>query len=240
MLRVYIGWDPRDEMAFRACVASLRAHSSIPLEIIPLRDHELRARGLYWRSYHVEPSGQMIDDREQRPFSTQFSFTRFAIPLLDSGDDWALFCDADMFWRADVAQLLALAADDKDLMCVQHLHEPPETVKMDGVEQLRYLRKNWSSLFLLRPGKCPISRYTLNTGTGIFLHGFLWVPQDRIGALPESWNWLEGWSAREISPDVVHYTRGVPNMLGNHLPFAEEWWAAARAWQPGMNREGLT
>lgn len=238
-LRVYVGWDPRDELAFRACVASLKARASIPLEVVALRDHLLRQRGVYWRSYHVEPTGQMIDARDGRPFSTQFSFARFAIPLIDPRDDWVLFCDADMLWRDDVAKLLVLgeAQPDKALLCVQHDHRPPEASKMDGVAQGGYARKNWSSLMLLRPASCRrsgLTAYVLNNWAGRELHGLRWLPDAAVGALPPPWNWLEGWSAPEIDPCVVHYTRGTPDMLGEALPYAAEWFAALAAWGPEM------
>lgn len=235
-LKVYIGWDPRDEIAFRAAAASMLSHSSIPVDIIALKDHELRARGVYWRGYTVEPSGQMFDERDGKPFSTQFSFTRFAIPLIDQTDDWVVFIDADMLFRADIKELLQLADSDKSIMCVQHRHTPPEHKKMDGVLQTVYARKNWSSVMLLRPARCTITRYQLNNSTGTFLHGLLWQEQSTIGALPEEWNWLEGWSSPEIEPKLLHYTRGTPDMLGDHLPHSQEWHGQARLYNLHMTR----
>lgn len=238
-MRVYIGWDPRDELAFRACVVSLRRYSSIPLDIYPLKDYDLRHLGIYHRPYHVEHNGQMIDSKELRPFSTQFSYTRFAVPFLEKGMEPVLFCDADMLWRRDIADLLALADDSKAIMCVQHDHRPPETRKMDGIVQAHYLRKNWSSLMLIRPELCTINKLTLNTASRLYLHGLLWQKEETIGNLPQCWNWLEGWSDGGIEPAVVHYTRGTPDMLGDQLPFAKEWWEAVAAWKPEMNHHGI-
>lgn len=238
-MRVYVGHDPRDELAFRACVASLRKHSSISLDIYPLYDHQLRRRGLYDRPYRVTETGQMIDTRDGRPFSTLFSFTRFLVPLIDRGDDWVLFCDADFLWRKDVAKLLALADDTKAVMCVKHDHRPPEMVKMDGVAQAKYPRKNWSSLMLMRPKKCGVTREMVNFNSGSYLHGLYWQDDEGIGALPEEWNWLEGWSSTAVPPAAVHYTRGTPDMLGDKLPYADDWRAAVAYWRPGMNYEGI-
>lgn len=235
-LTVYVGYDPRDEMAMRACVSSLREHSSIKLDIVLLRDHELRRRGVYWRGYRVQGNGQMIDDRDGKPFSTHFSFTRFAIPLIDDSSNLVLFCDADMLFRDDILNLLKQADASKDLLCVQHDHVPPESVKMDGVIQTQYARKNWSSFMLMRPSECKITPYQLNNQSGSYLHALCWQPEETIGALPETWNWLEGWSSPSINPSVVHYTRGTPDMIGNNLPFAEEWWQAVDDWRPDMCR----
>lgn len=237
-MKVYIGYDVKDELAFRACVSSLVKHSTIPLEIIPLKDHELRKKGVFWRSYAVEENGQMIDDKDGKPFSTNFSFTRFAIPLIDDSDEWVLFCDADMLFRADIAELLKLVDDEKSLMCIQHNHKPPEATKFYGMKQERYFRKNWSSFMLMRPSECKITPYTLNNQSGSFLHGLFWADDSEIGSLPEEWNWLEGWSDDKINPKVVHYTRGTPDMLGS-LPYSDEWWDAVDMWKPKMNKNGI-
>ncbi len=235
MMKVYVGWDARDELAFRACVSSLRAHASESIEIIPLKEYDLRRRGIFNRAYTVESSGQMIDAVDKRPFSTTFTFTRFAIPLIDQTDDWVLFCDADFLWRSDPALLFKQADDTKNLMCVQHQYAPPENTKFDGMLQQQYKRKNWSSLMLMRPKRCRITKEELNAESGRYLHQFQWMPDDRIGALPHGWNWLEGWSDPKIDPAAVHYTRGTPDMLGDDLPYSDEWWKAVNAWKPFMN-----
>ena len=154
MIRVYIGWDPRDAVAFEVCRKTLLDRSSIPLTIIPLKDWELRRKGVYWRPYRVDERGQRWDDRDGKPFSTDFSFTRFCIPLLEeykSGP--VLFCDPDMLWRTDVAELFDLYDPAKAVQCVQHDHRPPETEKGVGLQTV-YHRKNWSSMMLLNPAKC--------------------------------------------------------------------------------------
>lgn len=229
--RVYIGWDPRDELAYRACEESLLTLSTVDLEIIPIKDHELRRKGVYWREYVVEPNGQRIDQRDGKPFSTEFSFARFAIPLIDDTAGPVLFCDADMLWRDDVAKLFALYDPKYAVQCVQHDYQPKEGKKFDGMLQERYFRKNWSSVMLLNPSMCKLTRYQLNNFEGSFLHALLWQPDDEIGALPPEWNVLDGWNECE-NPSVYHYTRGTPDMLGNDLPFANEWWNAVNRWLP--------
>ena len=227
-LRVYIGWDPRDIAAFAVCQASLLHHASIPVEIVALKDWELRARGLYWRPYHVDERGQMWDARDGKPFSTAFSYTRFCVPLLeDYGAAPVVFCDADMLWRADVAELVELAGDAA-VACVKHQHRPPEREKMGGLIQTVYARKNWSSLMVLRPGRCPgLTPYAVNNMPRDWLHGLCWIDEAAVRALPEVWNWLEGWSDPELDPKVVHFTRGTPDMPGcEEAAYAADWWGA--------------
>ena len=229
MVKVFVGWDQRDALAYRVCEASILEHASIPVEIIPLKDWELRPKGCYWRAYRVDDRGQMWDDRDGKPFSTNFSFTRFCVPwLADYRDELVVFCDADMFWQADVAELLSQVNKDASVSFVKHDHRPVETQKMYGVLQTVYARKNWSSFMVMNPAKCrSLTPYAINNQTGSWLHSFCWIPDDEIGELPEEWNWLEGWSSPDlISPKVMHYTRGTPDMDPN-VDYADPWWAAA-------------
>jgi hypothetical protein len=39
-LRVYIGWDQRDALAYEVCERSLRKNASGPVEVIALKDWE--------------------------------------------------------------------------------------------------------------------------------------------------------------------------------------------------------
>jgi hypothetical protein len=230
-MQVYIGWDQRDIAAYERCVRSLTRHSSAKLQIDPLRDWDLRRKRVYWRSYIVDGEGQKHDGRDGKPFSTDFSFTRFCVPLLeDYADEWVLFCDPDMLWRADVAELIALIDPTKAVMCVKHNHKPTEVEKMGGVVQTVYPRKNWSSLMLMNPSKCTgLTKYAVNNQSGTWLHGMLWAQDEMIGGLPEEWNYLCGWSDPEEikSPKIVHFTRGTPDMEGcEDEEYAAEWWAA--------------
>lgn len=229
--RLYMGWDPLDTIAFEVCAWSVKRHASIDVDIIPLNQRDLRRRGFYTRPFHCTPDGQHFDDVDGKPCSTEFSFTRFLVPKLeDFGSDWVGFCDADMLFRDDIAELVKLIDPDKSLMCVKHKHDPTEATKMGGLQQTRYARKNWSSLFLIRPDRNrELTSFRVNSADGSWLHGFRWLEDDQIGELPEGWNWLAGWSP-EIGPvHNVHFTRGTPDIPGFHdEPFAEEWRAALR------------
>jgi hypothetical protein len=224
--KIYIGWDPRDHLAYEIFVHSIQRQASIPIEIIALKDWQLRATGHYHRAFHTDGKGNRTDDRDGKPFSTDFSFTRFCVPSLRKYEPgWVMFADADMLLRADVAKLVELIDDSKALMCVKHDHQPPETEKAMG-RQTQYERKNWSSLMLLEPSRNKgLTPYAVNNSTGNFLHRLLWLQDDAIGGLPEEWNWLEGWSSPDLEPLNVHYTRGTPDQDGyRDVPYADEWW----------------
>ncbi len=226
---VYVGFDGRDYLAYEKCVSSLEKHASVSVTIHPLYDWELRHRKLLWRSYWVSPEGQRYDGRDGKPFSTDFSFTRFLVPALENYEgDWVLFCDPDMLWRADVSELWNLIDPDKALMCVKHNHVPEEIEKMGGLVQTRYARKNWSSLMIYNVQRCKaLTTYKVNNETGTWLHGMHWLKDEEIGSIPEPWNWLEGWSSPEIDPKIVHFTRGTPDLPDcGGVAYAKEWWAA--------------
>jgi hypothetical protein len=201
-LRVYVGWDSREDIAYQVCKRSLEQHSSIPLQIIPIKQDDLRARSLYWRAPDALSS-------------TEFSFTRFLTPYLAGYTGWAVFVDCDFLFRKDIAGLLDYRDPSKALYCVKHDYVPKETVKMDGQKQTQYPRKNWSSFMLINCGHEQVQALTpdvVNSESGLFLHRFNWLSDDVIGSLPVTWNYLEGWhtAADCEDPIAVHFTRGGP------------------------------
>ncbi len=201
-LRVFIGWDRREPEAYEVARHSLLRRASIPVEVRPIKLGELRACKLYWR--------------EQDPLAaTDFTYSRFFTPYLAGFAGWALFCDCDFLWLADVAELTASIQTTRALYCVHHDYRPTETMKMDGAVQTVYPRKNWSSLMLFNCEHSSVKTLTpelINSATGAYLHRLQWVKDDDIGALPVEWNWLEGWNERPVSgtPKAVHFTRGGP------------------------------
>lgn len=224
MIPIFVGYDAREDDAYQVCKRSILKHS--PQYIVPLKQPGLRISGLFDRPYNVD-GAQRYDTRDGRPFSTDFSFTRFLVPALMQYEGWALFVDCDFMFRADIEELFALRDDKYAVMCVKHNYAPKDSIKMDGQIQQAYARKNWSSLILFNCGHEKNKRLTpkmVNYLTGSQLHGFSWLGDKDIGSLPEPWNWLEGHSSEAWEPKAVHYTRGVPSMAGyEHTPYADEW-----------------
>jgi hypothetical protein len=230
-LKIYIGYDPRDNNAYMVLKHTIRKNTKHPVEITPIWDIPLRHKALYWRTYRVDEKGQYWDGKDGRPFSTAFSFARFGVPLLEEfAYDWVLYMDADMMIRGDIKELFDLADDNYGVMCVKHKHQPEECLKMDGMVQRPYERKNWSSLMLMKPGKCQaLTRYALNNYPGKVLHGMQWIDSELIGDLPKTWNFLAGHDdPSQCDPKNVHHTLGTPDMLSmNAVPtqWDDEWWA---------------
>lgn len=228
-MNVIIGYDPREHEAYQVCEASIRRHASRPVRIVKLDQTELRNDGLYDRPYRVDETGQMWDERDKRPFSVAFSFTRFLVPFIASGP--ALFVDCDFVFRRDVGELFDLFDPRFAVQVVKHHHAPAKTMKMDGISQGLYARKNWSSCVLWNTGHHghhALTTHAVNTWAGRDLHAFKWLADCYIGSLPEAWNWLADASPTcGGTPDdiaAIHYTSGGPWF--EHLrdcPLAEVW-----------------
>lgn len=231
---VFIGWDPRERLAWTVACASLQAQASFPVTVHAIWRQQLEALGIYRRA-HSTRGAQLFDDISDAPCATEFSLARFGVPLLARQNGWALFVDVDFLFRADVWDLYRAADRRYAVMVVKHRHEPEEDVKMDAQAQTRYPRKNWSSCVLWNMQHAANqSRLSdlLNTWNGARLHGFEWLRDEQIGELPEgeAWNWLDGHSSPEIVPKAVHFTRGTPDMPGyEHTRYASEWNQYAKA-----------
>lgn len=243
-LRVYVGYDGREARGYAVTVGSLLRHASIPLDVRPLVQADLRGKGIYSRPETVDDDGQRWCLISQAPCSTEFSNSRFAVPVLGrsaapqagTADGWTLWCDGDFLFRADVKGLLDRADPAYAVMVVKHRHEPGEDVKMDGVRQTAYARKNWSSLVLwnLAHPATELVAPCLNHWPGAALHAFRWLHDEEIGELPARWNWLAGVDDMKATliggPDAVHFTVGTPDMPGHErTPYAGEWWALAES-----------
>jgi len=214
-MKIFIGWDSREEDAYKVCVHTIKKHASKDVEIVPLKRDELIKQGLYTRD-------------EGGNVSTEFAYTRFLTPHLAGYKGWALFIDCDFLFTRDVAELFSLADPQYAVMCVQHDYTPSAAIKMDGQKQVAYPRKNWSSCVLWNcghPANAIITPDIVNTETGAFLHRFQWLSDNLIGELPLEWNWLEGeYEKPDEIPAVIHYTNGGAWFKEcQDVDYAQEW-----------------
>jgi len=201
-LKVFVGYDSREDIAWQVARHSLLRHADNDLEVIPLRQSVLRELGIYTRPL-------------DRGSSTEFSLTRFLTPYLAAQGGWVIFCDCDFLFTGDVRAVLKALDNSKALYCVQHDYTPIHSVKMDGQQQATYPRKNWSSFMLFNcdhPDVQALTPEVVNTASPAFLHRFGWIRDDSsIGALDVEWNFLaDEYSEPEQTPRVIHYTNGGP------------------------------
>ena len=200
-MKVFVGWDSREDIAYQVCKHSILSKQP-NVEVIPLKQNELRKQGLYWRD---------VD----KLASTEFTFTRFLIPELAHYQGWALFMDCDMILTTDIKELFDQADDKYAVMCVQHDYTPREGIKMDGQQQTVYPRKNWSSVMLINcshPSNQILHKELVNDPdiSGAYLHRFSWLKDEEIGELDHTWNYLVGVYDDIEVPKLIHYTEGGP------------------------------
>jgi lipopolysaccharide biosynthesis glycosyltransferase len=213
-IKVFIGYDGREKVAYEVLRHSIEKNTHSNVKIIPLYHKELRKQGFFQRPWHTEAlTGNQIDQMDGRPFSTEFSHSRFLIPELMKFKGWALFMDCDMLMRCDVKEIFDLCDERYAVMCVKHRQEVKKSTKMDGSPQTAYFRKNWSSFMLINCGheaNRQLTRDAVNTRSGGWLHSFSWLDERQIGSLPDYYNWIEGTSRGMEYPRVIHYTEGGP------------------------------
>jgi hypothetical protein len=214
MIRVFLGFDGRETVAFHVAAHSIHVRSSRPVAVAPVMLSQLRG----------------VFDRPRDPKqSTDFSFSRFLVPYLCDYQGWALFADSDVLVQDDVARLWDLRDERYAVQVVQHQHVPSETTKFLGHQQTVYGKKNWSSLILFNCAKCTaLTPAYVNTASGLDLHQFRWLGDDAlIGALPKAWNFLVGYDQEEpgAAPANLHYTHGGPWFAeSRRCPLSEAWW----------------
>ncbi len=197
MINIFIGYDPREAVAFSVLAHSIHARSSQPVSITPLMLSQLK--NIYTRGRHPLQS-------------TDFSFTRFLVPHLSGHIGWSLFMDCDMLVLDDIAKLWSLRDERYAVQVVKHNHVPKENTKFLGATQTKYEKKNWSSVILFNNAKCrALTPEYVNTASGLELHQFKWLGNDGlIGEIPHRWNHLVSYDAPNPDASLVHYTIGGP------------------------------
>jgi lipopolysaccharide biosynthesis glycosyltransferase len=217
MIRVFIGFDSAEEVAFGVLSHSIHARSSQPVSIAPVKLGQLK--GVFARPVNVLQS-------------TEFSFSRFLTPYLAGYEGWAVFMDCDMVMLEDIARLWELRDERFAVQVVKHVHVPKEDVKFLGHAQTKYEKKNWSSVMLMNCARCKaLTPEYVNTASGLELHQFKWLGDDAlIGALPSRWNHLAGYDAPRADAALVHYTIGGPWFAEyRDCEYAPEWFQEREA-----------
>lgn len=233
---IFIGYDGREAVASYVAAYSIQKRTVIDLHIKHLKHRDLRKAGHFSRPWLIKSdTGDYEDLIDARPFTTEFSHTRFLVPHLMQYKGWALFMDSDMIFLSDIKHLFKLCDERYAVMCVQHKHIPKEGApKMDGRLQNVYHRKNWSSFVLWNcghPSNKKLTKERVNFMRGADLHSFSWLQDHEIGSIPSTYNFISGISPRMPSmngkpllPDSLHYTEGGPWFEEcREVPYADLW-----------------
>lgn len=242
-LRVFIGYDPRENEAYEVARDSVVRHASRPVWVGPIRLEKNEQWGLMTRPRAMR-DGKMWDVISGAPQSTDFAVSRFLVPLL-AQEGAAVFMDSDTVCLRDPYEMFE-AAEGREAAVYVCKHENAvyrsDVAKMDGQAQTSYPRKNWSSVVLWNcshPSNRRLTLEDINTRPGRWLHAFHWLENHEIGNLPMEWNWLVGVEDKPTSPAIAHFTLGGP-WLPNWRPSAhDDIWIDAKETMLGVRKGSL-
>tara|TARA_B100001248_G_C27353204_1_gene442441 strand:- start:143 stop:895 length:753 start_codon:yes stop_codon:yes gene_type:complete len=227
-LDIYIGFDSSNygqEIAYEVCRRSLLEQNP-NLKIHKLIKKELEEKNIF--------------NRNDNSGTTEFTYTRFLVPFLNNYKGYALFCDSDFLWKCDINELIDKYIYQLDNIstqnssinftvgCVKHEYEECHgKLKMNGLPQEWYPRKNWSSLMLFNCQRCKkLTPLIVNSSTPKYLHRMEWCNDEDIISLDKAYNYLVGYYNDLKIEDIkaLHYTDGGPWHPGHeNTEYAKEW-----------------
>jgi hypothetical protein len=195
MIKIFIGYDKRETIAYHTLVQSIIENSSQPISITPLKLSHL----------------SFIYNREDLKGTTEFSLTRFLVPYLSSYEGYSIFMDCDMICNIDIGEVINMV--QKEPVCsvyvCKHQYESKFSNKATGKNE-NYPRKNWSSFMVFNNSLClNLTPEYVNSATPSDLHRLIWA-YENIGNLPLDYNWLVGEYENIHNPKILHYTLGTP------------------------------
>lgn len=183
--------------------------------------------GWFTREWLVKSDGSYEDVLDGRPFSTQFSHSRFLTPYvahqMGYKGRYVVFVDCDFVFKRDINDLINYVdnhPEEHPVWCVKHDFSVKEDTKMDGQKQQDYPCKLWSSLmvFDLKYYDDYFFKTPSNKDSGRHLHTFEWLGAEghkKVGSLSEAWNFIPEHSEPRVRYEdicALHYTHGVPTM----------------------------
>jgi hypothetical protein len=204
-IRIFIGYDPREAIAYHVCQQSILEHASEPMRLA-----------------FTPICG------ERRDGSNDFIYARFLVPYYCGFRGDAIFIDGDMIVRSDIADLLGEPMFYEGVRVVKHDYRTKHPRKYLGYSNEDYPRKNWSSVIVWNCGFFPNRRLRpeyVASQPGSYLHRFAWLKDEQIGELDEGWNKLVLEQTLEEEDKLRHFTIGTPCFPEYaHCEGASEWW----------------
>ena len=94
-LKIFIGYDSREKIAFHVLSYSIIANATIPVSITPINLNNLKR-------FYNRPRGKNE--------STEFSISRCLTPYLSNFEGYSLYLECDFIMLGNVAKLLKFVA----------------------------------------------------------------------------------------------------------------------------------
>lgn len=214
-LKVCIGYDHKEAIAYHVLAHSIMRRASRPVSIQPIMLSQLS--GVWERPRSPEQS-------------TDFTYARFLTPwLAGDGEIYgrSIFLDSDMLCLDDICKLddLAFNSPYSDVMVVKHDYTPSSMTKFLKQPQTTYPCKNWSSVMVFnghRQRVRDLHPAYVNRAAAMDLHQFKWA--ESVGELPAEWNHLVGERQANPNAKLVHFTLGGPWFKGyEKSEYTPEW-----------------
>jgi hypothetical protein len=181
--RVFIGYDPRQPIAYNVAAYSVVKNSSVPVSVTPLIQSQLPVK---------------------RKGLTEFTFTRYLPPWLCDYQGSALFVDADVLVLGDIAELpwdmpeaLALVMHERSAINGQALPFERASVMLFNCGHFACSRLTPEYI----EERSPQSFEWLKTPNS---------PKGAARALDPAWNHLVGYDAPRKDAKLAHFTMGIP------------------------------
>ena len=196
LIRLVVGFDQREAIAFHVFVQSVIQNSSNPISIYPLSKKALS----FYNENH--------SDR-----SNAFTYSRFLTPYLMNYEGWAIYLDGDMVCQEDISLLWEMKDSSKAVQVVKHDYKTKNNKKYLNNINIDYPKKNWSSVIIwncAHPKNKVLTPEFISSKDGKFLHRFMWLDEEDIGELPKEWNWLAIEYPPNTKAKLIHYTLGTP------------------------------
>ena len=87
-IKIVVGFDQRESVAYHTFVQSVIEKSSLPVSFTPLTITTLKGY-----------------EEKHQDMSNDFVYSRFLTPYLNNFKGWAIFADGDMICQADIKEL---------------------------------------------------------------------------------------------------------------------------------------
>jgi lipopolysaccharide biosynthesis glycosyltransferase len=200
MIRIFAGYDRREEVGFHVFASSLIAKTSKQFTLSPLVFHA--AEG-----------------------TNAFTYSRFEVAKLCNYQGKAIFVDgSDMIMAGDIAELWDLFDDNYAVQVVKHNYKTSCNTKYIGTEMespnTNYQRKQWASVMLINcehPDWQNIDKFSNFERLQLKF-------TDSIGELPIEWNWLVDEFGENDNAKILHWTLGVPGFKHYvNSPMNDDW-----------------
>ena len=106
-IRLVVGFDQREAIAYHVFVQSVIQKSSNPISFYPLSNNSLS----FYNEIHTDRSNA-------------FTYSRFLTPYLMNYQGWAIYLDGDMVCQEDISLLWSLRDSSKAVQVVKHRRPP--------------------------------------------------------------------------------------------------------------------